>query len=175
MVDMTALPSLIIVMGVCGCGKSTLGRALAKRLNYNFLEGDEMHPPENVAWMKQGRPLTDEMRAPWLDTLGARLAEAENPMIASCSSLRRNYRDRLRTSVGIPLVFVHLRLDSGILDERLASRGGHFMPPSLVASQLATLEPLEADESGIMIEGDLPLDNLTQLTLDRLSECLSRP
>lgn len=146
-------------MGVSGVGKTTVGERLAERLGWEFTEGDLLHPPENVAKMKSGEPLTDADRAPWL----AAVAEAidgwrrrgENGVI-TCSALRRSYRRQIigeRSDVRL----VYLKGSRDLITERLANRRGHFMPPSLLDSQFATLEPPGPDEKPIIVGIDLPL------------------
>ena len=130
-----------VIMGVCGCGKTTIGRALAAELGWPFLDADEYHPPANVAKMAAGVALTDADRWPWLDRLGAELqalhASGRHAVLA-CSALRQSYRDRL--AAGGEIKWVYLKGDAGTIEPRLASRRGHYMPPSLLASQFAALE-----------------------------------
>ncbi len=139
---------LYVVMGVAGSGKSTVGAALAAVLGVDFVEGDEYHPPENVARMSRGIPLTDADRAGWLRALAARLrtaSESRSGLVMTCSALKRSYRDVLRA--GAPDVrFVFLRGPRTLIAERLLERRGHFMPVSLLDSQLETLEEPSADE-----------------------------
>ena len=127
----------IIIAGVSGSGKSTVGRLLAERLGCEFADADDFHPPENIAKMKAGIPLDDADRAGWLEALGKHLA-ARDPIVLACSALKKIYRDRLRELAG-PLEFVVLTLDRELLSQRMASRE-HFMPATLLDSQLATLE-----------------------------------
>jgi gluconokinase len=127
----------IVIAGVSGSGKSTVGRLLAERLGCGFADADDFHPPENIAKMKAGIPLDDTDRAGWLEALGSHLASSGNIVLA-CSALKKIYRDRLRELAG-PLEFFVLSLDKELLMERVKSRE-HFMPPSLLDSQLATLE-----------------------------------
>ena len=141
----------VVVMGVSGCGKTTVGRLLARYLEVPFIEGDELHPPRNVELMASGIALTDEDRAGWLDAVAAELARRPEGAVASCSALRRRYRDRLRRAVPA-LRFVHLRGDRAVLEERLAQRRGHYMPPTLLQSQLQTLEPPSADEQPLELD-----------------------
>jgi gluconokinase len=136
-------------MGVSGSGKTTLATALADALGAEFLEGDSFHPPENVAWMTAGKPLTDEMRWPWLTALAAGAVARRNDgkrVIISCSALKRSYRDHLRRHAA-PLQFIFLKAPENLLRERMEGRKNHYMPPSLLTSQLATLEPPDADEA----------------------------
>jgi gluconokinase len=144
----------VVVMGVSGSGKSTVGAALALRLNATFLEGDEFHPPANVARMAAGIALTDDDRQGWLQTLSARLGTAQREhraVVLSCSALKRSYRDTLRQQAS-DLALVYLAGTPELLAQRMAGRSGHYMPPSLLASQLATLEPPQADEHALTLD-----------------------
>ena len=135
-------------MGVAGAGKTVVGSLLASGLAVPFLEGDDLHPPANVRKMAQGIPLTDDDRRPWLATIAARIAEAKRSdtgLVVACSALKRAYRDMLR-GADADLRFVHLTGDRALLARRLAHRAGHFMPLSLLDSQLATLEIPSPDE-----------------------------
>ncbi|MCE2688949.1 MAG: gluconokinase [Rubrivivax sp.] len=151
----------VVVMGVSGCGKTTVGRLLARHLEVPFIEGDELHPPRNVELMAAGIALTDEDRAGWLDAVAAELARRPEGAVASCSALRRRYRDRLRCVVPA-LRFVHLRGDRAVLEERLAQRRGHYMPPTLLESQLQTLEPPSADEQPLELDITEPAEALAR-------------
>ncbi len=155
----------VVVMGATGVGKTTVGRALAAHLGAPFADADGLHPAANVAKMSMGEPLDDADRAPWLDSVGAWLAAQPRGVVA-CSALRRRYRDRLRLAAP-GLGFLHLVGDEALLDARLAARSDHFMPASLVASQLTTLEPLEPDEDGLAIDCTLPVDRIVQAWLER--------
>ena len=148
----------IIVMGVSGCGKSSMGEALAKRLGLEFIEGDALHPAENVAKMSRGIPLTDDDRWPWLATVGRALASLPAGGVASCSALKHAYRDVLRREAGSELVFVHLKGTRELLVERMNARKGHFMPATLLDSQLAALEAPGADENVIEVDCAEPLE-----------------
>ena len=148
----------IIVMGVSGCGKSSMGDALAARLGLPYIEGDALHPAENVAKMSKGTPLTDEDRWPWLAVVGQAVSTPAEGAIASCSSLKRVYRDLLRREAGEDLVFVFLHGTRELLLSRMQHRPGHFMPASLLDSQLATLEPPGADENVIPVDCAEPLE-----------------
>lgn len=144
--DQTAsLPHAIVVMGVCGTGKSTIGIQLADTLGWAYADADDFHPPANVAKMRAGTPLDDEDRAPWLATLRDHL-RAHPRTVLACSALKLRYRDVLRTAA-TDVRFVYLRGDRELLASRLGSREGHYMPSSLLDSQLAALEepsPTEA-------------------------------
>lgn len=143
-----------VVMGVSGCGKSTVGQALAAALGVRFVEGDAYHPAENVAKMSAGQALSDADRAAWLLALQTPLREAcanGEGIVVSCSALKKRYRDVLRAA-DPALRFAHLDGARALLAERLGARVGHYMPPSLLESQLADLEPLEADEAGIVLD-----------------------
>ncbi|MGW0932985.1 gluconokinase [Streptomyces sp. NPDC002644] len=145
-------PPVVVVMGVAGTGKTTVGRLLAERLEVTYAEGDEFHPPANIAKMSAGTPLDDEDRAPWLDLIGAWAHERrETGGVVSCSALKRVYRDRLRAAAP-GLFFVHLSGERDLIERRMTARQGHFMPRSLLDSQFATLEPLAADETGVVVD-----------------------
>lgn len=148
-----ARPRILVVMGVSGSGKSTVAEAIARRLGWTFVDGDAFHSPEHVAKMHAGQPLTDADRAPWLARIAAWIGErlaAGEPGVIVCSALRRRYRDGL--SRGRPEVrFVYLDGDRALIERRLAVRAGHFMPPALLDSQFATLEPPGPDERPIVV------------------------
>lgn len=145
----------VIVMGVSGSGKTTLGEALAAALDLPFIEGDRLHPAENVAKMSAGIPLNDADRWPWLESVGAAVSRSSGA-VASCSALRRVYRDRLRTVVGPGLRFVCLMPPRRELERRMDIRTGHFMPAGLLDSQLATFEPPSGENDAIVVAG--PID-----------------
>ena len=152
--DATLVSMVIVVMGVSGSGKSTIGSGIAAKLGWPFRDGDDFHPAANRAKMSQGIPLTDEDRWPWLDAIAQFARETasrgENAVVA-CSALKDAYRSRLQK--GCPkLRFVYLHGSQELLEERMKARKGHFMPASLMASQFATLEPLQPDERGVTID-----------------------
>ncbi|MBC7476462.1 MAG: gluconokinase [Pseudorhodobacter sp.] len=137
-------------MGVSGCGKSRIGTDFAKAIGAQFVDGDTLHPEANIAKMSRGEPLDDSDRAPWLDRVG-QVLQAEATVVA-CSALKRSYRDRIRAMAGAPVVFLYLRGQRETLLQRMATRPGHFMPVSLLDSQLATLEPPGHDEPHLVAD-----------------------
>ena len=156
----------IVIMGVSGCGKSTVGAGLAEALGIPYRDGDDLHPAGNVEKMRAGIPLTDDDRWPWLDRVAGVLRDSA-PVIVGCSALKRAYRDRIRTGAGGPLVFVHLTGDRDLIATRMAARSGHYMPVTLLDSQFAALEP-PGPEEAIAVNIALPLPELVQSVLDRL-------
>ena len=158
----------VVVMGPSGCGKSTVGRALADELGARFVDGDDLHPSANVEKMAAGVPLTDDDRMPWLATVGAELGSDARIVIA-CSALRRVYRDAIRESEP-RVLFAELTASRDELVRRMGERGAHFMPASLLTSQLESLEELQDDESGVMIESTGGIDT----TVERIRKLLER-
>jgi gluconokinase len=152
--------TVIVVMGVAGSGKTTVGQALASRLGVDYAEADAFHPQANIDRMTAGHALTDEDRWPWLRALAGWIrAHLETDGVVSCSALKRKYRDVLRS--GGDIWFLHLNGPRSLLAERMKGRSGHFMPLSLLDSQLADLEPLETDERGLVVDiADAPEDIL---------------
>ncbi len=143
----------IIVMGVSGCGKSSIGERLAAHLSLPYVEGDSLHPATNIAKMSAGIPLDDEDRWPWLEIIGNRLEGArETGIVISCSALKRIYRDRLRQAAGGALAFVYLKGSRDILLERMTERPGHFFKATLLDSQLATLESPEGEDRVVTVD-----------------------
>lgn len=141
----------IVVMGVSGAGKSTVGAALAKRLRVPFLDADDLHPQANIDKMTAGEALTDEDRYPWLERVGQWLADHWDGGAVSCSALKRRYRDQLRRHCQ-HVAFLHLNASHELIRDRVAARTGHFMPPDLVSSQFDALEPLGTDERGVVVD-----------------------
>ncbi|WP_297726560.1 gluconokinase [Mycobacterium sp.] len=140
--------SPVVVMGVSGSGKSTVGAALARRLAVPFVDADTLHPPANIVKMAAGEPLDDDDRYPWLERVGDWLAGHRHGGVVSCSALKRKYRDHLRAHCpGVE--FLHLSGSPELIGRRLAARSGHFMPAALLRSQLDALEPLGVDEAGV--------------------------
>lgn len=161
---------ILVVMGVCGCGKTVIGRQVAERLEYNFIEGDDYHPPGNVAKMRAGVALTDDDRRPWLEALGRQIAEAHakgEGLVVSCSALKRRYRDILR-GPGAPVHFVHLAGPPALIARRMEGRSGHFMPSSLIDSQFAALEPPDTAESAETHDIALPPEIIVERVVSRV-------
>lgn len=159
----------VVVMGVSGCGKSTVGQLLAQGLGVPYVEGDALHPPRNVALMAAGTPLNDEDRRGWLDAIAAQLAAAEHSgAVVSCSALKHIYRDRLRIAAP-DLRLVHLHGSRELLAQRMQARSGHYMPASLLQSQLNTLEPPGADEAAIIIDIAPPPEQIAAAALQQLT------
>ncbi len=160
-------------MGVSGSGKSTLGALLARKLDCPFLEGDHFHDARAVAKMSAGLPLDDDDRWPWLDRLGAAVGDALSSggqVVAACSALRRSYRERLRAAIGAPTRFVLLDASHAELQRRLRERSDHYMPVSLLDSQLATLERPGADEPVFTLDAAAPPERLCELAQAWLGE-----
>ena len=154
------------MMGVSGSGKSTVGAALAHELGVPFSDADDLHPPENIAKMASGQPLDDDDRFPWLETIGRWLSDHDTGGVMSCSALKRSYRDQLRGHAP-EVSFLHLRASFEVIARRQASRPGHFMPASLLRSQFETLEPLESDERGYVVDVGQSVDEIIREYLHR--------
>ncbi|AUW40871.1 gluconokinase [Rhizobium leguminosarum] len=165
-------PHAIIVMGVSGCGKSSVGEKLAEALHLAFVEGDALHPAANVEKMSKGIPLTDEDRMPWLDRIGEEMKaslEKSEGIIVSCSALKRIYRDRLRAAAGGNLFFVYLEGSRALLMKRMGERKGHFMPASLLDSQLATLEVPTGEPGVVTVDIDDTIEGIAATALKSLA------
>lgn len=158
----------IVVMGPSGCGKSTLARALARRCAWPFIEGDDHHPPQNIAKLEQGIPLSDEDRRPFLDSIGRAIRSTPRPVAVSCSALRRAHRERLR-QYARKIMFVWIDVPADELRRRVQGRDGHFMPASLLDDQLATFEPPLQSECFIRVDGMLPTERQLRAVLRSLS------
>jgi carbohydrate kinase (thermoresistant glucokinase family) len=156
----------VVVMGVCGCGKTVIGEALAARLDLPFLEGDAFHPAKNIARMRAGIPLSDANRAEWLKRLGDALLSAHGTgAVLACSALKRRYRDLLRSAQpDLRLVFLHGRRE--LIKSRMAGRAGHYMPASLLDSQLADLEPPQTDEPHCALDIERPVEEIVDAACD---------
>ncbi|SED78185.1 gluconokinase [Streptomyces sp. KS_5] len=162
-------PHVVVVMGVAGTGKTTIGPLLAARLGVPYAEGDDFHPQANIAKMSAGVPLDDDDRWPWLDAIGTWAHErAGLGGVVSCSALKRSYRDRLRAEAP-GVVFVHLSGDRALIEDRMAHRQGHFMPTALLDSQFATLQPLQADEAGVAVDVAGSPEEITRWAVEALS------
>ncbi len=160
--DISRTPCTLVVMGVSGSGKSTIGEKLAQRLGWSYEDGDKFHPSSNVAKMSAGQPLTDEDRWPWLQAIANeidRVCEAREQAVIACSALKRVYRDILahgRKDVRV----IYLKGTQDLIANRLAQRKGHFMPPGLLASQFKTLEPPDASENPVTVSIDAPVETI---------------
>ena len=141
----------MIIMGVSGCGKSMIGFAFAKSIGAAFIDGDDLHPAENVAKMASGQPLTDADRAGWLARVAETLRINEENVVIACSALKRKYRDAIRNGAKADVVFLHLVGARDVIASRMSARHDHFMPPKLLNSQFAALEPLEPDEMAVEV------------------------
>ncbi len=158
----------IVLMGVAGCGKSSVGAVLAHRMGLRYRDGDDLRPPSSIDKMRRGIALADSDRWTWLDVIGQELRNNKD-LIVGCSALRRVYRDRLRTSSGKMLHFVHLAGERAVIAARMQQRTGHYMPLSLLDSQFATLEPPGADEA-FTVNIDQPLDWIVDQIAEHLTE-----
>lgn len=168
-------PPLVVMMGVSGSGKTTVGAALAQRLRVPFADADDFHPEANIAKMSAGIPLDDDDRGPWLQAIAAWLVEhSPTGGVASCSALKRSYRDVL-THAAPHAVYLHLHGDRDVLAARVAGRPGHFMPAALIDSQFATLEVLQPDELGAVLDVAEPVDTLVDESLTLLTSLVTSP
>jgi carbohydrate kinase (thermoresistant glucokinase family) len=170
---MFSSPLRLIVMGVSGCGKSTIACALSQRLGLEMVDGDDLHLPESVAKMRAGVALQDADRWPWLDRIGAYLAQADTPgRVVACSALKRAYRDRIRQQAG-EVRFLFLKGDFELIDQRLRQRVGHYMQPGLLTSQFEALEIPQHDETDVI---SLPIiEPVADLVAQALFELQARP
>ncbi|TWF53423.1 gluconokinase [Neorhizobium alkalisoli] len=167
----------VIVMGVSGAGKSSVAELLAKNLGSAFVEGDSLHPKANIDKMAHGIPLTDEDRWPWLDVIGkeiAGLTDQGKSVVATCSSLKRAYRDRLRKAAGGKLYFVFLKGAEDLLSRRMGERKGHFMPAALLQSQLATLESPEGEEGVVTVDIDASIETIVENARSGLDQIMAQ-
>lgn len=156
----------LVLMGVAGCGKSSVGAALSQALRLPYVDGDDLHPAANVERMRQGIALTDGDRWPWLDLVAGCLQDRA-PVIIGCSALKRAYRDRIRAGVAGKVAFVHLSGDRDLIAARMARRQGHYMPLSLLDSQFAALEP-PGPEEAVTVDIDQPLEAILRQILQAL-------
>ena len=164
------LPPLVVVMGVSGSGKTTIGTLVAHELGVDFIDGDSLHPLENVQKMASGTPLEDEDRWPWLEAVGRTLhehGERREGLVVACSALKRAYRERIRSQAPSAL-FLHLDGTLEVLTRRIEGRSGHFMPASLLRSQIEILEPLAQEEGGYVLDIDQPVAQMVDDAVTRL-------
>lgn len=167
-------PVHVVVMGVSATGKTTIAEAMCKELGYEFIEGDSLHPPANIAKMESGIPLDDDDREPWLQAIADRIGQEElagRSTVVTCSALKRKYRDVLRSAAAAhDPFFVHLHAPFEVLEGRMALRTKHFMPTSLLHSQFDTLEPLEPDENGVAIDVTPPVEEVVAAAVKAVRE-----
>ncbi|MGL3605940.1 gluconokinase [Rhizobium sp. G187] len=177
-IDLTARPAIaVVVMGVSGCGKTSVGAGIAQSLELDFVEGDALHPQANVDKMAKGTPLTDEDRWPWLTVIGETMAQAlakGQGIVVSCSALKKIYRDHLRAATGGRLVFVYLEGSRDLLNRRMGARTGHFMPLALLDSQLATLEVPTGEPGVITVSIDQDLNAIISEAMAGLGHGIER-
>lgn len=159
-----------ILMGVSGCGKTSVGEALDRAGVLAFVDGDALHPKSNIDKMAQGEPLNDTDREPWLADVGRVLAQSEGPVVVGCSALKRKYRDWIRAGAKGDVCFLHLAASREVIAERLSQRTGHFMPKSLLDSQFEALEALEPDETGGVIDIDQSFDDVVAQCREKIRE-----
>lgn len=162
---------LVVLMGSGGCGKSTVGRALAMKLGIGYIEGDDFHMPANKAKMSACIPLTDDDRWPWLAKVAQLMQSHRGRAIVSCSALKRIYREYLNQIVNEPVLYVYLHADKPILLERVAKRTGHFMGVGLLDDQIATLEPPSPGEFSIKVNTDTTVEDIVQTIIAKIEVC----
>lgn len=160
-------PTRMVLMGVAGSGKTSVGAALARTLAVPYRDGDDLHPAANIAKMQRGEPLTDADRWPWLALVGQSLGR-DAPLIIGCSALKRSYRDHITAKAGGPVLFIHLSGARDVIEARMRAHTGHFMPPALLDSQFATLEPPQPDEMAITVDIANPLDAVIAEIVQRI-------
>jgi len=162
-----------VVMGVSGCGKSTIAEGVAQRIDAAFIEADALHSDANISKMASGEPLTDDDRWPWLKRVATAIQTSQIPVVVSCSCLKRAYRDVLCNQSKLHIGFIHLHTDRDVIAKRMAKRSDHFMPTSLLDSQIAVLEMLDADENGVLVDVnqsiDLIVDEATRFVKQTMS------
>lgn len=166
----TISPRLMIVMGVSGCGKSTIASQLAAALKGIYLDADDYHPKANVLKMSRGEALQDEDRWPWLRDFSETMAATDGFVVGACSALRKAYREVLTQHAKEPLLFIHLQGDKAVIRQRMQQRENHYMPESLLDSQFATLEMPDADEACLSVNINLPADEMIQVILQHLKD-----
>lgn len=166
------VPKRVVLMGVSGSGKSSIGRALAPMVQACYFDGDSFHPQSNIDKMTKGAALKDDDRWPWLKKVGETLASGDSRVIVGCSALKRIYRDCIRDVAGSGVVFVHLSGNHELLASRMSSRSGHFMPESLLDSQYADLQPPEKDETSITVDVNLPIEIVVRKIYEKLQSVI---
>ena len=159
---------LFVVMGVAGCGKSTIAEGIAEALKGTYLDGDSFHPPSNIAKMSAGEPLTDDDRWPWLATFARELADRNGPVVGACSALKKSYRDHITKEADEPVLFIYLNGSKELIASRMNARTGHFMPPSLLDSQFDALEIPGPGELAISVGISTGPDQIVATTLSQL-------
>ena len=159
-----------VVMGVAGSGKTSIGLALARSLGCDFIDGDDLHPRENIEKMARGEPLTDDDRRPWLDQVGRALGAHEQPLVVGCSALKRLYRARIRDAAQRPVTFLYLQGSRALIAERMARRQRHFMPLTLLDSQFAALQEPDADEDAITVSIDQSPEAVVQALVQAIRD-----
>ncbi|RWM94827.1 MAG: gluconokinase [Mesorhizobium sp.] len=164
------LPPRMVVMGVTGSGKTTVGEALARAIHATYVDGDKLHPEANIANMSAGIPLDDADRWPWLAKVGGTLRLQPAPVIVGCSALKRAYRDFITEQARAPVLFIYLDGSRELISRRMSERTGHFMPTSLLDSQFATLEVPGKDENAIAVAIDAPLEKIVADITSRFEE-----
>jgi len=162
-----------VLMGVSGCGKSSVGVELSVLCGMDFVDGDGLHPPANIAKMSRGEPLDDTDRAPWLEQVGRVLANSTGPIVIACSALKKSYRDIIRAQVPEPVHFLHLDAPIDVLAQRVTMRAGHFMPTALLDSQFDALEQLGPDECGSRVDVAQPLAQVIAQTGTYVKETMN--
>ncbi len=161
-----------VLMGVSGCGKSSVGQALSECIDIRFFDGDALHPEANIQKMSSGIALNDADRAPWLAEVGRTLGRTDGPVVVGCSSLKRRYRDIIRKTADGDVGFLHLYAPKDVLARRVAERTDHFMPPSLLDSQFADLEHLQDEEAGTLIDISKPLESVVLQARNFIQEAM---
>lgn len=156
-------------MGVCGCGKTTIGTLLGRAIDAEFIDGDALHPQANVDKMAAGDPLNDDDRRPWLQKVGETLADTTSGRVIACSALKRQYRQQIADAAGRPVLFILLAGSRAVLTDRMKSRQGHFMPPALLDSQLETLELPGDDEFAVVVDGDQSVQMVFEAVLTSIA------
>jgi len=168
------LPILVVCMGVSGSGKSTLARALAEALDWTFVDGDDLHGPQNRAHMAAGRPLTDAMREPWIDRMRGRLRSERSKgrnCVLAFSGLRSAHRQRFR-ELGFRTLFLHLTAGRDVIAQRMTDRAGHYMPVSLLDSQFADLQPVDREPDVVDVSADGPFESVLEEALRQVRALL---